>query len=191
MTPGAAPGNLIERILGAFVAFALSLVRALIGGFLGAPGKAVEAAVTPVDVRRASADEVVDVRHAVLRVGQPRETAIFDGDDLASTRHWVGERAGMVVAVVTVLARPLPPTDGAPEPPPQWQLRGMAVLPEYRGSGLGGALLQAVHVEVAQPMWCNARERAVPFYRRHGWEPLGGSFDLPPIGPHQRLWWPA
>ena len=52
---------------------------------------------------------------------------------------------------------------------PGWQLRGMAVLPELRGEGVGRKLLKAVHEEVSAPLWCNAREAAEGFYNGEGY----------------------
>lgn len=137
-------------------------------------------------VRRAEPGEVVDIRHRVLREGRPRPTAIFDGDDAPDTRHWVATHDGRVVGVVTVLRRDEP---DAGETAPRWQLRGMAVLPEWQGSGVGAALLDQTHREVDAPMWCNARAGVVDFYGRHGWTAHGEPFEVEPIGPHRRMRW--
>lgn len=176
----------LERL----VKLGLDLAFALISGVLSAPFRAARGAEPPV-VRAASASEVVDVRHRVLRASEPRSAAVFSGDTAPTTRHWVAERAGAVVGVVSVLAAPMPP-----EPPidggaarPEMQLRGMAVLPEVRGQHLGEALLLAAHAGIAAPMWCNARAAVVPFYARFGWKPAGPLFEIAGIGPHQRMWW--
>lgn len=175
--------NLVARL----VQLALDLATAVIRGLLGAPVKAVEHAVQPILFRSAKPHEVIDVRHAVLREGRPRDTAIFDGDDAGDTRHWVADRSGLVIGVVSVMRRPAPEPCDAPRP--QWQLRGMATLPEYRGQGLGAALLRQTQLDVAEPMWCNARERVVGFYAREGWVATGEPFDIPPIGNHVRMVW--
>ncbi|MCB9671349.1 MAG: GNAT family N-acetyltransferase [Alphaproteobacteria bacterium] len=137
-----------------------------------------------ITVRRATADEVVDVRHRVLREGRPRETAVFAGDTEATTRHWVALDASGVVGVVSVVLAEMPELL---TPRPRWQLRGMAVLPDLQGSGVGRALLEAVHTDVDEPLWCNARANVVGFYTSAGWEPVGEVFPIAPIGPHQRM----
>ena len=38
-------------------------------------------------------------------------------------------------------------------------------------------------------LWCNARISAAPFYRKHGWRPVGDTFDIPPFGPHVVMRW--
>jgi GNAT superfamily N-acetyltransferase len=172
-----------------FVRLGIDLAVALIGGLLSAPFTAARRAATAGTVRRGTAEEVVDVRHRVLRDGQPRGSAVFEGDEAATTRHWVADHDGRVVGVVTVLSAPMPGEAGADAP--GLQLRGMAVLPEHRGQGLGEALLDATHRDVGAPMWCNARVGVVAFYERRGWRAVGGPFDVPGIGPHQRMRWPG
>lgn len=171
--------NPLERL----VQFALDLAATLVRSILQAFGLGVARALNPIDIRRGEASEVLDVRHAVLRAGRPRETAVFDGDTKPTTRHWVAVQTDRVVGVATVIAHEQPELPGAP----RWQLRGMAVLPELQGSGIGAALVRAVEAEVDAPLWCNARESAVPFYSKLGWRTVGEPFDIEPIGPHARM----
>jgi len=172
------------RWLERFVQLGLELAASLIRGLLGAPATAVARATASIEVRRAEVDDLLPVRHEVLRPGRPLATAHFDGDDAPDTRHWAAWQADRVVGVVTVIARPHP-DDGTPT----WQLRGMAVLPGLQGEGIGSQLVRTVQAEVAEPMWCNARQRAESFYLRHGWEPQGDLFEVDPIGPHRRMVW--
>ncbi len=174
--------------LGRAVEAALRLAAALIRGVLSAPAVGSSRAAAPIRVRPATADEVLDVRHQVLRAGRPREAAQFEGDAAPSARHWVAEQADRVVGVVSVLEAPMPGEEGLVEPRPWRRLRGMAVVPELQGEGIGAELLAATHA-MGEPMWCNARIRAAVFYRRHGWVSVGDPFDVPGIGPHQRMWW--
>jgi hypothetical protein len=50
-------------------------------------------------------------------------------------------------------------------------------------------LLAAVCDDVATPMWCNARQPAVPFFVACGWVEQSPVFDMPRKGLHQRLTW--
>lgn len=182
--------NPLERLVTALVNAVLGIVRALIDGILGAPGTAVKRATAPIDVTDARPDEVVDLRHRVLREGRPRETAVFEGDDEPRTRHWVARQADRIIGVVTVLERPFPapdtlePTHG---PPPLRQLRGMATDPAWRGRGVGRAMLEAVEQQLDEPLWCNARTSAAAFYLRHGWRQVGPAFEIPEVGLHVRM----
>jgi predicted GNAT family N-acyltransferase len=140
----------------------------------------------PIRIRPARADDVIDLRHAVLREGLARETAIFPGDDDPAARHFIAVAADdTIVACVTLH----PSTcDGQPA----WQLRGMAVAPQLRGSGIGARLLRAVEQSVAadEPrriLWCNARVPARAFYERHGWRAVSEIFHVPTAGPHVRM----
>jgi ADP-ribose pyrophosphatase len=135
-----------------------------------------------VSVRRASVPEILDLRWRVLRAGRPRDTAHLSDDDDA-TRHWALTEGDAVVGCVSVMAAPEP--DGAAT----WQLRGMAVDPSLQGTGRGTELLHGCMHAVDAPMWCNARIRAVPFYRRAGWRVTSETFDIPNVGPHQRMHW--
>ena len=171
------------RWLQALVDLAFRLAGQLVAGIFGG----LAAPVGAVVVRSGGAAEVVDVRHRVLREGLPRETAIFAGDDLG--RHWVAAQGARVVGVVSVIAAPMPDPPPEASPVPAHQLRGMAVLPDFRGQHLGEQLLEATHRDVAQPMWCNARIGVVGFYAAHGWRAVGGTFEVPHAGAHQRMWW--
>jgi len=135
-----------------------------------------------IETRRATSAEVLPLRHRVLRPGRPWEAAILDGDDEPEARHWVAERRGQVVGVVSLHRRPWPEGRG-----PQWRLRGMAVDPDWQQRGIGTAMLLAIHAEVDAPLWCNARVTAVPFYQKHGWTVHSDEIDIPLIGPHQRM----
>lgn len=135
--------------------------------------------------RRASADEVLPLRGAVLRPGLAPETARFDGDDHPLARHFVAEADGDILGVASVLPADCP----APARAGRWQLRGMAVRADRQSSGLGAQLLAFVQDDLAAPLWCNARERAIPFYARSGWRAVGPRFEVPGIGPHRRMTW--
>ena len=139
-----------------------------------------------ITIRRAGADEVISLRHAVLRAGLARETAVFPGDDDAHTRHLVAVREHRVVGCLTLMLN-----EWMGEP--AWQLRGMAVEPELQRGGLGARLLAAAEQSVRDPasptrlMWCNARTPAMKFYGKHGWQVMSEVFDIPFAGPHVKM----
>jgi len=57
------------------------------------------------------------------------------------------------------------------------QVRYMAVAPEYQGKGAGSKILAALEMQAVQ--WgcgylrLNARDTALPFYQRHGYQQAG------------------
>ena len=141
-------------------------------------------------VRRADWREIVNLRHAVLRAGLPREAAMFAGDELASSRHYgaftSGDGGARAVSCATLHLSQW-------EEQPAWQLRGMATAPEFRRRGLGKTLLQLAERDVlAEPaaprvLWCNARVPAIEFYQLQGWQIVSERFEIPTAGPHFRM----
>ena len=70
----------------------------------------------------------------------------------------------------------------------QYQIRGMAVLPDMQKKGLGDRLVQAAEDYArnngGQRMWFNAREIALGFYRKMGYDTIGVAFSIGDIGIH-------
>jgi predicted GNAT family N-acyltransferase len=135
-----------------------------------------------VRLRRASLDEILALRHTVLRPGLPPESAAFDGDDEPETRHFGAFDGPETIGCLSCLRRD---RDGEAH-----QLRGMATAPAVRGVGVGRALLGfAEEMLVAETgvrgLWCNARVESIGFYERLGWEVVSDEFDVPGVGPHR------
>lgn len=143
----------------------------------------------PVEVVQITAEQTHDVRRAVLRGGHADAVVVFDGDDLDDTFHLGARHAtGALVGVSTWLRRPYPdrPADVG------YQLRGMATLPAWQGSGPGSAMLAAGFTRCAELgaaiVWARARDTALPFYARHGFEVTGlGYVDLTTDLPHHDI----
>ncbi len=68
----------------------------------------------------------------------------------------------------------------------------MATAPDWRGRGLGTAVLDALIDHAAAHggglVWCNARVPARRLYERAGLVARGAVFDIPGIGPHIQMW---
>ena len=132
--------------------------------------------------RATSVDELLDLRARVLRPGLAPERTRFAGDDDPTTRHWVATRDDEVVCCVSVMAASDPGGSVA-----RFQLRGMATADVARNLGIGRRLLDLVHAEVGEAMWCNARVRAASFYERAGWIRTSDVFEIEGVGPHYRM----
>jgi predicted GNAT family N-acyltransferase len=141
-----------------------------------------------IEVRPIAAEDTIAIRWAILRPGFARDTAIFAGDDVPGTQHFGVFMDDRLVGVASLYDAPLPDETASLLPR---QLRGMATLPEVRGSGCGRALLETCHETALRAgstlLWCNARHTAVDFYRRYGWELCSEEFDIPIVGPHFRM----
>ena len=124
--------------------------------------------------------ELVRLRDLYLR--QPLGLRLH-GEDLsgeASQRHFAIKEAGSIVGGLLALRLS---ADSV-------KLRQMWILPELRGRGNGKHLLRTVEQALLQDgvrhFTLHAREQAIGFYRKCGYEPVGGPFTE--IGlPHQRM----
>jgi GNAT superfamily N-acetyltransferase len=137
-------------------------------------------------IRRAANDEILDLRHRILRAGLPRDTARFAGDEDAETRHLAAvDGGGRIIGCLSLLLRPW-------QDQPAWQLRGMAVDADEQRRGVGRSLLTAAEREVLgdgrlRLIWCNARESAIGFYQKGGWQIASEPFIIAVAGVHRRM----
>ena len=135
-------------------------------------------------IRRVQAADVIDLRHAVLREGLPRETAIFPGDDSPDARHYGAFDGPRLIGCVT-----LHPSHWQENP--AWQLRGMAIVPDLRQTGVGKAMIDFLEADLAdsnvKQLWCNARVPAAGFYQKMGWQTVSEIFEIPTAGPHVKM----
>jgi thiamine transport system ATP-binding protein len=133
-----------------------------------------------------TAAETHPLRAAVLRNDTPSRDVVLPGDDDPTTVHLgVRDAAGRVIAISTWLRKSPPGSDRDGV-----QLRMMATAPDVRGHGAGDVLLGAgiARVRAAQPgavLWARARDSALGFYRRHGFEVVEPGFvDTTTAMPH-------
>ncbi len=151
----------------------------------------------------ATHEEVIRLRMAVLRPGQPYDASRYAGESQGFNA--AARVEGRVVGCVTLFPAAFagPGEDDAPpdaQVPAEavgrraWRLRGMATAPELRSTGVGSAVLafalSVASERSAEVVWCNARTEAMPFYRRHGFLTTGSEFlSGGSLGiPHFRAW---
>ena len=140
-----------------------------------------------MEIKKITAFETLIVRHPVLRPGKPIETCHFEGDDLPTTSHfglYVENQLAAVISAFKVQNKLFSEEN-------QYQIRGMAVLEEFQKKGFGEELLKHCENEIklkkGNLIWFNARETAVGFYKKSGYEVLGNQFEIPDVGPHYIL----
>jgi GNAT superfamily N-acetyltransferase len=133
----------------------------------------------PFSCRRISSEETYPLRHLVL--GHPPEANNFPRDP--ESVHFGAFDGAALVSIVTAHREPRFGLEGA------WRIRGMATHPSAQGTGAGGEVLQTLltwgRLERVPLFWCNARERAIPFYLRHGFSIESELFDIKGVGPHK------
>tara|TARA_R110002049_G_scaffold274391_2_gene452320 strand:+ start:1067 stop:1591 length:525 start_codon:yes stop_codon:yes gene_type:complete len=136
------------------------------------------------DARIINSEDTYSVRHPVLRAGKPIESCIFEGDELETTIHLGLFLNDKLIGVSTFLKK----NNSLLSDSGQYQLRGMAILKEFQGYGFGKIILE--HGELilknkkVKTIWCNAREVAVNFYKKTGYQTIGKPFDIKDIGKH-------
>ena len=122
-----------------------------------------------------------DLRYRVLRApwGQPLGSERADDDESPDTVHaMLTAPDGTVVGVARL----------HPSGPGQAQVRYMAVDPAWQGQGVGRQLLEYLEATARQrgltECILHARETAVPFYTRLGYEVVAPSHTLFGSIPH-------
>jgi len=135
-----------------------------------------------IEIREINAERTRPVRQAVLRPHQAAHELVYPGDDDADSFHLGGMRGDELLAILSMYHQPTP--DGTPG----WRIRGMASVPEVRGTGYGRRLVEiacdrAWAIERV-PIWCNARASAFGFYEKIGFAVVGELFEIEGIGTH-------
>jgi GNAT superfamily N-acetyltransferase len=138
-----------------------------------------------IEIVQTTLDRILDLRHAILRTGLPREQAIFRGDELATTLHVAAVRGSDVVGCASFHLNHW--QDAA-----AYQLRGMATAESARRQGVGRQMLSYAEAELlsrgqTRQLWCNARVPAIPFYEAMGWTVESGVIEIPTAGPHVKM----
>lgn len=131
-----------------------------------------------------TAQETLTVRHPILREGKPISSCVFNGDTLDTTFHIGGFHKDNLIAVATFVKNPQQNYNFKKA----YQLRGMAVLQNYQSKGFGKILLNfgistLIEMKIST-LWMNARENAIPFYKKLGFATIGNVFDIPEVGNH-------
>lgn len=129
--------------------------------------------------------DVLPLRVEVLRKGTPIAHCSYPEDDYDSIKHLGIKRDGQVVATSTWFNKACPFFNDLPAV----QLKGMAVSKILQGEGLGEQLIAAgVALAIersASLVWARARDSALGFYFKCGFDAVGDGFIDEPTGmPH-------
>lgn len=139
-----------------------------------------------ITIKNISAEETYKIRLEILRNGMDLPVE-FSGDFDKDTFHLGVFENDSLKGISSFLKNSNILFDTT-----QYQLRGMATLPEVRGKGYGKQLLlQAFDIlkeKKINILWCNAREVALDFYLKLGFEQKGNPFDIPEVGEHYCLY---
>ncbi|HEX6495883.1 MAG TPA: GNAT family N-acetyltransferase [Acidobacteriaceae bacterium] len=134
-----------------------------------------------IAIKRIAASDTIALRDIVLRPGLPAGGSHYPGDNASDTLHLGAYTShdNTLVAAATLCREPMPGEHSATS----WRLRGMAILADYRGHGLGKELAHHCITYAAEQggtsVWCTSRIATVPFYRALGFAESGDTFSLP------------
>jgi ribosomal protein S18 acetylase RimI-like enzyme len=135
-------------------------------------------------IKEITSTETFSVRHPVLRAGKPVESCQFEGDDLLSTKHFGFFTEENLIGIISIFKNNHPFFKNNPA----FQIRGMAVLNNFQKKGFGKKLVNYCENYVKEQnstlIWFNARENAVGFYKKLGYETIGDAFEIKDIGAH-------
>ncbi|MEN9801667.1 MAG: hypothetical protein RLZ37_792 [Actinomycetota bacterium] len=130
-----------------------------------------------IEIRFVDVAHVRPLRREVLRADMPEATVDFEGDDDSTTFHLAAvDRSLSIIAVSSWMERPSidDPTRRAV------QLRGMATRVQFQNWGLGARLLESgfrtAQERSIELVWANARNSALNFYLKNGFEIVGEGF---------------
>lgn len=137
-----------------------------------------------IKIKKITASETFRVRHPVLRYGKPFESCHFEGDEMVSTQHYGLYENNQLVGVISVFESD---NEWFPDKN-QSQIRGMAILENHQKKGYGKLLIEhcerKLQWENKSLIWFNARETAVGFYKKMGYQIIGNPFSIKDIGVH-------
>lgn len=138
--------------------------------------------------RSATLQEILPLRHKVLKPFLELTECINDKDSLADTFHFAVWEDDHVICVGSW------EQDTHPEFPAKksYRLRGMATDPHHQGRGAGQLLLHEslkfLESQGCDFVWANARIKAFPFYEKLNFKFYGELFEIPKIGPHKVIY---
>lgn len=134
----------------------------------------VSQVLSEAKIGRAEVFAIIDLRHKVLRQGHPIEEVQFEEDKDELSRHYAAVYQDKCIACVTFI-------DAQWQQQPAWRLRAMAVEKQYRGIGIGKALLKfalndLLNNNLMKTIWCYSRVSSEPFYLSFGFVSTGEHF---------------
>ncbi len=149
-----------------------------------------EAAEAPAafSIDEVGVEVIRPLRHKYLRPDQPEDAVCYQTDGQETCRHFAAKDAeGQVIASGTLNLE----DRVAGQPPfgtPGMRIRGIAVEDDWRGKGVGAAmvghLLEEGRASGVAEAWGNARTENLRFYAKNGFAEVSGAFEIPTIGEH-------
>jgi ribosomal-protein-alanine N-acetyltransferase len=135
-------------------------------------------------IKPISAQDTYPIRHVVLRKGKPIDSCQFNGDLDNTTFHLGAFFNKILVGVASYMMN----RNDVFSEEHHYQLRGMAIIDDYKGLGIGNRLLENGEEKCLKAnvnlIWFNAREIAINFYKRNNYQETGDFFNIEGVGNH-------
>jgi predicted GNAT family N-acyltransferase len=139
-----------------------------------------------LSIKTTEASAILKVRLDILRKGMTLDDCHFSGDNNPESIHFAALDNDKIIGCCTLTVNPQSAIKNS-----YYQLRGMAVLDNYQGMGVGQKLLHAAEAKLIKlgnkVLWFNARTSAVGFYQKYGYQVLGNEFEIEGVGPHYKM----
>jgi len=141
-----------------------------------------------VKIKKIKANQTYDLRHVLLRKGQPRNACRLELDEDSKSLHLGAYENDQLIGVLSAM----------PTSHPEYknyrgtQFRAIAIHPNAQRKGIASQLIKKAFVLLDKQykphhIWLNARIAANALYVTNGFTPTGTTFDITPIGMHQRF----
>ena len=142
-----------------------------------------------IKVNRIKASESYSIRHRVLWPHLVKESdCTIDIDFRDDARHFGALMDQKIVGIGSFFHTPHERFPNAEKP---YRLRAMATESESRGMNAGATLIKeavkALRKEGVDFIWCDAREVAIGFYSKLGFDRIDEWYEKPNVGPHQLM----
>ena len=140
-------------------------------------------------IKKITAKETYVIRHPILRKGLPLESCKFENDNNPNSIHLCAIEEDKLIAIISALPNKCP---DFPEKK-AYQIRGVAVLEEYRGKGVASTLMKEIEKIIKEKysidlIWLNSRIKASKLYLKNNYKPYGEVFEVKYSGVHQSFY---
>ena len=135
-------------------------------------------------IKSIESGQTTNIRHQILRSGQPIETCYYPNDNAPGTFHLGAFIDDKLVAIGSFYTEKQPDLNYSK----QCRFRGIATIPEYRNRGYAYAMIEfainKIKPKGVEVIWCNARTSALGLYKKLGMKVVSDEFEIEGIGPH-------
>ena len=141
-----------------------------------------------IQIKEILAKQTYELRHPLLRKGQPYDSCQLENDNHPQSIHLGAYSSSQLVGILSAMPNCCPDYNDQTA----FQLRAMAVHPEFQRRKIASQLIQNIVRRLKEDskvenIWLNARVNVNALYLNNGFQAIGSPFEIKPIGVHQRF----